>query len=296
MPRGGLWQLSRLVSQPNSLPTFIRGVSCPIRFILLDMGYHSKTGIVALAFAAGLQVSGATPVASFEFNGSLVDSMGSGMVMTGISYVNNAGGVAFVPSAYSTGMVFGNPDDTYLSLAGREGLNLDISSLPSRLNYTIVMDVRTSQVNSYNKLISLDGGVSDSGLYFHGGKMVFFPVASTSTELVTADQWTRVGMTYDGTTFTLMQGTPENFRVSGTISSASSFVQPGNILQLLVDDSRTGRNENSPIDVSRILIFDEAISLTDLQPVAVPEPSQVAYAIGGAVLLGLATWRRGMRR
>jgi hypothetical protein len=209
--------------------------------------------------------------------------------------VNNPVGVAFVPSAYSTGIVFGNPDDTYLSLAGREGLNLDISSLPSRLNFTIVMDVRTSQVNFYNKLISLDGGVSDSGLYFVGGKMVFFPVASTSTELVTAGQWTRVGMTYDGTTFTLMQGTPENFRVSGTISSASSFVQPGNILQLLVDDSGTGRNENSPIDVSRNLIFDEAISLTDLQPVAVAEPSQVAYAIGGAVLLELATWKRATR-
>lgn len=103
-------------------------------------------------------------------------------------------------------------------------------------------------------------------------------------------------MTYDGSTFTLMQGTPDDFRITSTISSASGSVQPGNMIQLLVDDSATGRSENSAIDVSRIMVFNTAVPLGDLRPVVVPEPSQIGLIIGGGVLLGLVSWRRGGRR
>lgn len=136
---------------------------------------RSRVAILILTIAAfaSVAVFGATPVASFGMQDSLVDSMGSGLLMTGISYVNGLSGQGFVPSNYLSETVFGESDKTYLSLAGREGLNLDISSLPDKSSYTIVIDVRTSQVLAYNKLISLDGGASDNGLYFFGGKLVF---------------------------------------------------------------------------------------------------------------------------
>ncbi len=55
------------------------------------------------------------------------------------------------------------PAKTVLNVGASQGLNLDVTALANRTNYTIVMDVRSPAINGYNKLMSLDDGSFSEG-------------------------------------------------------------------------------------------------------------------------------------
>ena len=221
-------------------------------------------------------------VASYDFAGDLNNNSGSGYTLTAIDGgASGSGTSVFTPSTYSTETVFGQARNV-LSLTAHQGLNLDVSGLANKVQYTIIMDVSSSQISSYNKLMSLDGGSSDNGVYFHSSTVTFYPLGSGSTAL-TPSQWVRVALSYDGTTMNLFYGDDQEFTLANT-GSANAYYTLSNTLQFLKDDSGTGYGENYDIKIAGLWINDQPMSLEAINNV--PEPSVIVLSslFGGGLL------------
>jgi hypothetical protein len=223
----------------------------------------------------------AAQVAFFDFNSNISSSL-PGYTMTAINSL-----VPFTPNDYVTETVFGSPK-TVLNVEAAHGLNLDVTALVNRTNYTIVMDVRSPTISGYNKLMSLDGGFSDAGVYFVSDGIAFYPLGSSSNTL-TPNQWTRVALSYNGTDMNLFYGDLNNFTLAST-GTADSYYTLADTLQFVVDDSSTGYNENSPLQISSLRLFDTSLSLQDIQNLSIPEPS--AALLGSLGVFALLRRRR----
>jgi len=215
--------------------------------------------------------------------------------------LNNSGGGTFAMSllggstSYTTATVFGQ-SKSVLSLSAGQGLGLTTSGLTSNTTYTVVMDVRTSEVIEYNKLLALDAGnVSDNGVYANNLNAVLLPSGGTGGATLSANTWFRVALTYDGITARLYSGTPGSLLEAAT-QGTNSYFQIANTVQLFKDDSATGGTEQFPVTVSAVWISNAALTQGQISALtAVPEPSTYAV-IGGAAALGVAFLRRRAKR
>jgi len=243
--------------------------------------------IITLTYVGMPCIADASLVASYLFKGNLNNDF-SGYEMTAVDGTAGSGAPmnAFNPVNYSQTTIFDQTRD-YLSITDHQGLNIDVSALTSKTNYTIIMDVKSSSIASYNKLISLDGGTTDNGVYFHNSTVTFYPLGG-GTDTFSANQWIRVALTYDGSTMNLFYGDDNDFTLANT-GGTNAYYTLANTIQLLKDDSATGYGENDPIDIAGIWIYDEEKSLTEFDPAenpivsAIPEPSaMILLMLGGS--------------
>jgi len=229
-------------------------------------------------------------VGSYYFDGNLDNSSGPGFGMIAVD--SNS---PYSPSDYSIESVFGTSKKV-LNLTARQGLNVDVSAIGDHSSYTLVMDVRSEEIYSYNKLMSLDGGDSDSGVYFKSYAVNFYPLGSGSATL-TANEWVRVALSYDRTNMNLYYGDPNAFTLAVS-GSANAYYTLSDTLQFLTDDAHTSYAENYPLQVSALWIFDTPMALEDVGdlPASVPEPASYAAILGLLACAGMAVRKRTISR
>lgn len=247
-----------------------------------QMGQRKYISAIAIALLCIGFAEGAI-IASYDFSGDLSNNAGSGYALTAIDG-SPAGSATtlFTPTSYSTESVFGQTRNV-LSLTNHQGLNLDLSSLANKAQYSIIMDVSASNISDYNKLMSLDGGTSDNGAYLYSSTVTFYPLG-TGTTTLSADQWVRVALSYDGTTMNLFYGDDQQFSLASS-GGTDPYYTLSNMVQFLKDDSSTSYGENYDIKIAGLWINDQAMSLEAIDNV--PEPAAALLLAFGTGILGI---------
>lgn len=215
----------------------------------------------------------------YEFNGNLNDSLG------GPSLSANGGSLG--ASAYSFG--------------ANQGLSL--SNALSADVYTIDMTFSFAPRSSWSKIVDFNNLTADAGLYrYVDSSGAVLQICSCSNKVnsafgaITDNQPVRITLTRDASQVVTQY-------VNGV--SAGSYLDSGNnltfntsnhVAHFFMDDSATAFAEASAGSVSRIMIFDSALSSTAVANInAVPEPETYAMLMAGLVLIGGVKRRRNQR-
>ena len=204
-------------------------------------------------------------VAYYPFEESLENTQGSGYAMEGVDGTDNSG----------------HPTTSWTPDAA------DYGDLSDRSVYTVVMDVRSAQVSAWNKLLSLDepNSSDDQGVYFYSNAIQFYPVG-LGDETISADQWVRVALSYDGSSMNLYYGDDQDFWLAASDTSHPYYTL-GETTQFLKDDSVTGYGENDPVDIAALWINDSAMSFDELDPKDNPDPPEIPEPSAGTLLCAL---------
>jgi len=242
------------------------------------VAFASIVSVVVLTAIAATAANAATLIHSYDFNGSLADTLGSGPDMT-----NN--GATLGP----TGLTFGvNQGPTF-------PVPMDFP-----LNYSIEMQFTLdTTVNVNRKLIDFDNLTTDSGLYAQNGGLAFFPIANSSGG-ITAAQPTTI----------LFSASLSFQRIFGYVNDGGGWVEkwdPGNIgafdqfglsavdtvLHFLRDDGFGGTTEATSGFLDYIRIYDGVVTPSGLEaPPAIPLPAAFPLFGTGLGILGFLGWRR----
>ena len=233
--------------------------------------------LATLAFSVCAAGAQAAQTHWYQFNGSLADSQG------GPALVANGGTLG--AGSYAFGANQG------LSLTG--AISSDI--------YTIDITFSFADKQGWSKIADFKGLSTDSGWYrFVSGPASMLEICDCATKVdstpgaIVADVPVRVTLTRDGGGL-LSQYV--NGSLAGTYQDSGAIFtvgQPANVVHFFIDDSVTGQGEAVAGSVSRIVIFDSALSATQVATLApVPEPETWAmFAAGAALLAGMARKRR----
>jgi hypothetical protein len=204
-------------------------------------------------------------------------------------------------SAYVTDTVFGE-SRTVLQLNGsgsgnNAGFSFDnsLALLPST-NYAVEMAFEFSQnPGGWRKILDVSNRASDNGFYVDpGNDLDIFPIAGLQP-------WTN--NVYHHVVLSVNAGTVDVYLDGATsLSTTTSVMNLGSLLNFFLDDTVTGTNEFSSSQVAFVRLYDSALSAQDAaslfnngDPVGTlaPEPLSTALMGGGLVLLGLC---RKLRR
>jgi hypothetical protein len=209
----------------------------------------------------------------YNLNNTLADSLG------GSSLVSNGGTLS--ASGYS--------------FAPNQGLSLSNSTTGSQ--YSIVLDYSFADTSGYRKIIDFKNLTSDGGLYNLNTNLDFFPLGAGTT-VVSDNVPVRLVLTRNatGTTAGYFNGV-QQFSFTDS-SSLATFSEANNIINFFIDDSATGQSEASAGSVSKILLYDDALSVAEVgslgnvnTPIgggttAVPEPfTVIGTLVGGTAAL-----------
>jgi hypothetical protein len=247
--------------------------------------------ILAVALTIALtsfdRTSAAVVVGDYTFDGNLNNSAGGGFAMS------FTGGGSF-----GSDTPFGEASSV-LNLGGTQGLQINTAGLTSQAAYTLIMDINTVEVNSYNALVHVDTS-DDLGLYILNEDIYYYPVSDlqSTNDFVQADAWHRFALTRasDGTVHLYGSEAGTDFvslRASGSDPDAESIA--GNSIQLFKDNNTS---ENYNLSVSRVLLGDGAMTLEEINSYsssgspsptssAIPEPSTLALSVLALGLLRL---------
>jgi len=218
----------------------------------------AKITIIVLALAGLIGTAQATIVAEYLFDQSLNNTTaGGGYAM---SAVNGSG-------TYNRYTVWG--EEKYaLDLNGTQGLNVDASGIADTNTFTIIMDVRTSEVSAYNKLLSLDGGgnASDNGLYLYDYDTVLYNNQGIASDFdnVSADTWTRIALVSSATELRLYVGTEGSLT---DVGSTTGELSRSNTFLFFKDDDVSIARENYDLTVSAVWISDAVMSQTEIEAI-----------------------------
>ena len=202
------------------------------------------------------------------------------------SYADTQGG----PSLVDSGGVLGN--GTY-SFAPNQGLTL--TGAVSANVYTIDLTFSFGPKANWSKIADFNSGSVDAGWYRFGTSLEICacsPKIDSAPGAFVDDQSVRVTLTRDA-------GNLVTQYVNGTVagsyldtSGVFSVSQPTNQVRFFIDDAATGGSEAAAGVVSRIVIFDSALSASEvatLTPLApVPEPGAWAMLLAGIAVVGWA--------
>jgi len=235
----------------------------------------------------------AVVVGDYQFDDNLNNSAGGGFTMSTV------GGTG----SYSTDTPFGE-SKTVHNLTGAQGLTIDTSGLTTQSSYTLVMDINTVEVNSYNALFHVDTN-DDLGFYLLQEDIYYYnSTLQTSSDFVQANQWHRFAVSRDTNGTVRLYGSEAGssevtLRDSGIASAAEPIV--GNSIQLFKDNG----SENFNLSVSQVWLADGVMTQAEINEyvsgeggppsssAAIPEPSSVALLLlGSALVRGVRVWRR----
>lgn len=238
-----------------------------------------KSTLIAVAVASVSSVAVGTPVAYYGFDGDFSSSIGGAPDLT---IVGNDD-IGFGQSNVS-GVTTGSWSWEHFS-----GLRLDTSSLLTGDAWTVGISYAHSEVDGWRKIIDTQNLQSDSGWYNDRASMLQFAGGTTGSQQLMADVFADVVISFDGTSAV---GYVNGIKSGDSSMSDASGISADDLLYFFIDDIQTNGNEAGDGTVASIVIWDTALSqseVADLEPlVSIPAPSAV-LAMG---LSGLAATRR----
>jgi hypothetical protein len=237
---------------------------------------HSRRLLAALAFGLVSHVASGAQTHWYQFNGDLSDSQG------GPSLVAN-GGTTFAGG---------------YSFAANQGLSLT-GALSANV-YTIDLTFSLGTKAGWSKIVDFKGLDVDSGLYRFmlptGGAL---QICDCSTQinspagLIVDNQSVRVTLTRDAGNLVTQY---VNGAAVGTYQDNSgifTFSTPGQVAHFFRDDQFTGGGESVAGTVTRIVLFDSALTASEVATLApVPEPESWAMLLAGIVAIGTLVSRK----
>lgn len=213
---------------------------------------------LAVMFFVPLTASHAALVSSYDFNGNLADTLGSGLNMGGLGGTLSSGRYYF---------------------SNNQGLRLT-PALQSTTNYGIEIKMQVNDsVERYNKIIDFQDLASDKGLYVLNGQILFVSGGSPSGGISLNNDFI-LGLSRTGSTINVFLN--NNLIYSG--SDGGQAVSASNILNFFKDDYPTGQNESFAGSVDFIRLHNDSSTFGTI-PTSVPVPA-AAWLLGSG-LLGL---------
>jgi CubicO group peptidase (beta-lactamase class C family) len=207
------------------------------------------------------QATGSAEVtADYRLENTMADSVGTAAELSAIG----ADATRFVDEA-----VLGQVRPV-LTFDRGSGLALTPASSAMGSEYTIELLFRFDRLDGWAKIVDFSDAQEDSGLYSLDGRMDFYPITNGFGALLDADSYAHVVLTRDATDTVVAY-------VNG--SRQLSFHDPGDIavidahdtLRLFSDDNVTP-NEDSAGGVSRIRLYDGALTARDVAALAAELP------------------------
>ena len=199
------------------------------------------------------------PLKSYDFNGTLTDTLGNGAALTdhGGSVVNGR-------------YVFSN--DQGLTLA---------SALASTTNYGIEIALKIDDaLGGYKKIIDFQNLLTDDGVYSTDDKILFYGVSGAGPDAISSGNEFTVAIARDAIAgeISVYLNNSEQF----TVVDNGDAIPVSNILNFFIDDTDDLSDEWFAGSVDFIRIHDDASTFgTD-----VPEPATMSLlAIGGIALI-----------
>ncbi|MEM9529377.1 MAG: hypothetical protein AAGA23_00520 [Pseudomonadota bacterium] len=143
------------------------------------------------------------------------------------------------------------------------GLTLDVENLLTGISYTVVMLVKLDSVRGLQKMLDLNAGRSDLGLYVFDGGLNFVDVAAGDFGVIPVDTWVQL----------VIQRS--RFQLTGVIDDAEQFrffddderalVGADSELRFFVDDLVTGGRQTPSGEWARIRVFNSYLELNELE-------------------------------
>jgi hypothetical protein len=135
------------------------------------------TGTAAPSVTMDFSVGGGSLIHQFDFNGTLNDTIASGVSLT--EHPNTAS------SGFGDGEWWWTADS---SPGG--GLILQTDQLTDPQAYSLGFSVKFNETGpGYKKIVSFKGSTDDNGLYFYGSHLNFFPFGSNTDITYSADEY-----------------------------------------------------------------------------------------------------------
>ncbi len=143
-----------------------------------------------------------------------------------------------------------------------EGFKLDVSNLITSEEYSIAMVFKISIISGYTKLIDFKNLVDDQGLYSLNGKLRFYPNTIGNEVTIPENQFVQLFFTRN------ISGLYKGY-IDQELQFEYDDIDGDSIPELLLhffrDDMATANLENSPGSVTRITIFNKALTQAEIQ-------------------------------
>ena len=205
-------------------------------------------------------VSNAAIIKSYDFNGSLTDTLGNGEALTSLG---------------------GNVDNGRYVFSNDQGLKLE-NALASTTHYGIEIALKIDDsLVGYKKLIDFKNLISDNGVYSIQDKITFYGLGSTGSDPISSGNEFTIAVERSGIagTISVYLDNDEQF----TVADNGDAIPVGNILNFFIDDTADASgSESFAGSVDFIRIHEDASTFgTDA-----PEPATMSLlAIGGIALI-----------
>jgi len=227
--------------------------------------------VAVVAVAASGSASGVvspSPTADYRFLHSLVSSVTGAPDPPDLTDLGSGTNV-FKKEKVTSGKqwVYTFPKSNGVQLTGTGGLiATDV--------YTIVVQFRFTDTGGYRRIIDLQSGSSDKGLYNHDGALVFYTYAPGASVVIQPNTYVMVALTRDaaGLLTGYVNGV-QQFQVDDSVNQYG-WLDGSNTLRFFRDDNVTP-GEDSAGAVARIELFGSALSAADVAalPLAPPKPT-----------------------
>ena len=203
------------------------------------------SGILALA---GSSAFAQVLTHDYHLNNTLADSLG-GPALVGL-------GGTVSPTGYAFG--------------ADQGLSL--SSAINANNYSIEVDFSLDTTGGYRKIVDFKNLTSDNGVYNLNTDVNFYNQSFSGAGVIPTATPVDLIITRDGASGLLegyINGTPE-ISFNDLALQQATFSGPNNIINFFVDDFDTGQGEASGGDVTRIKIWDGALTADQVESGQLP--------------------------
>jgi hypothetical protein len=236
---------------------------------------RSSLAAIALLVATSAH---ATLVADYQFQGNLNSSVGAAPALTDVGAGNTFASDTVLGATRTVGTF---PAFNGYALSPTTGL------IANGGPYTIVITARIATQPGYSKLVDFSNGTVDAGFYEHDHTAQFYPNAGSAATVFAPNAYFQLALVRDagGVVTSYVNGTqatsnPDAVNQYGVISAA-------NTLRFFVDDSTTSGAEATAGAVSRIQLYNTALSAAEVQALS-PFPTSVPTLAGaGRLLLAL---------
>jgi hypothetical protein len=142
------------------------------------------------------------------------------------------------------------------------GLRLDAPAGICADGYTVTIEFAFTAVWGYRKIIDFKDRTQDEGFYNYSGRLNFFPVVTSSTQVLQPGVFLQAVLTRDasGQVAAYVNGV-QQFSFTDT---AGYTELAGNSFNLLIDDFVTAQGEASAGMVARVRLFDGALTALEV--------------------------------